>query len=302
MPAKSEKQLRLIWAIRRKYKTKTKTPKKWKWVWGEEWIHLQKESFIIRFKDFINESLSEDDRNLIEDLMIDLADKYYLGFHDLNDGYGNEGSKEHVSVQFFLNSIDAMCISLLLKEEFDNKNKSQFEEDLELTLQKIERFGYEIIRLAWNSVYSGKTTYILEAKKTKTTKKLILDEEWTHLQKESFILKFRDFINESILTEEDREMVEDLMIDLADKYFLSIREHESGRGYLSVQHFGISPNAIQLGIQLNESFLEIVKGQFEIDLEITLQKIERFGFEIRRIAWNSVFANYTTYSFEAKKY
>lgn len=161
MPAKSEKQLRLIWAIRRKYKTKTKTPKKWKWVWGEEWIHLQKESFI---------------------------------------------------------------------------------------------------------------------------------------------LKFGDFINESILTEEDRDLVDDLMVDLADKYFLSFEGHETGRGYLSVQHFGISPDTIQLGIQLNESFLEIDKGPFEIDLEMTLQKIERFGFEIRRIAWNSVFANYTTYSFEAKKY
>jgi hypothetical protein len=55
MPAKSKKQLRLIWAIRGKYKTKNKTPKKWKWVWGEEWTHLQKESFILRFEEFINE-------------------------------------------------------------------------------------------------------------------------------------------------------------------------------------------------------------------------------------------------------
>ena len=91
MPAKSEKQLRLIWAIRRKYKTKTKTPKKWKWVWGEEWTHLQKESLILKFGDFINESiLTEEDRSLIEDLMVDIADKYYLGVHDLISGsYGN---------------------------------------------------------------------------------------------------------------------------------------------------------------------------------------------------------------------
>lgn len=55
MPAKSKKQLRLIWAIRGKYKTKTRTPKKWKWVWGEEWTHLQKESKILNFEEFINE-------------------------------------------------------------------------------------------------------------------------------------------------------------------------------------------------------------------------------------------------------
>ena len=57
MPAKSEKQLRLIWAIRRKYKNRSKTPKKWKWVWGEEWTHLEKESLILRFGEFINENL-----------------------------------------------------------------------------------------------------------------------------------------------------------------------------------------------------------------------------------------------------
>lgn len=55
MPAKSKKQLKLIFAVRNKYKSKSKTPKKWKWVWGEEWTHLQKESFIItNFSKFIN--------------------------------------------------------------------------------------------------------------------------------------------------------------------------------------------------------------------------------------------------------
>ena len=159
MPAKSEKQLRLIWAIRGKYKTKTKTPKKWKWVWGEEWTHLQKESFILRFKDFINENLSEDDREMVDDLMVDLADKYFLSF------YGSEGSKGYVSVQFFEINPDAIQFGLQLNEEFDNKDKSQFEEDLELTLQRIERFGYVVRRFAWNSVYSGTTTYSFEARK-----------------------------------------------------------------------------------------------------------------------------------------
>ena len=166
MPAKSEKQLRLIWAIRRKYKTKSKTPKKWKWVWGEEWTHLEKESLILRFSEFLNENLSEDDRDLIEDLMVELADKYYLSVYDLISGsYGSEDRKGHVSVQFFQLNSYAIHIGLQLTEEFDNKNKSQFEEDLELTLQKIERFGYEIRRFAWNSVYEYKTTYSLEVRK-----------------------------------------------------------------------------------------------------------------------------------------
>ncbi len=160
MPAKSEKQLRLIWAIRRKYKTKTKTPKKWKWVWGEEWTHLQKESFILRFGEFINENLSEDDRELVEDLMVDIADKYFLSF------YGSKGSKGYVSVQFFEIHPDAIQFSLQLNEEFDNKDKSGFEEDLELTLKKIERFGFEVRRFAWDSVLWGTTTYSFEARKT----------------------------------------------------------------------------------------------------------------------------------------
>lgn len=37
MPAKSKSQLRLIYAMRNKYKTKSKAPEKWKWVFDEEW-------------------------------------------------------------------------------------------------------------------------------------------------------------------------------------------------------------------------------------------------------------------------
>ena len=128
-----------------------------------------------------------------------------------------------------------------------------------------------------------------------------MDEELIHLQKESFILKFGDFINESILTEEDREIVEDLMIDLADKYFLGISVIGSGRGSLSVRRYGISPDTIQVGIQLYKSFLEIDEGQFEIDLEMTLKKIERFGYDTLRVAWCSRFCGNIGYSFEVRK-
>jgi hypothetical protein len=41
MPARSKKQTRLIWALRRKYGTKTKAPKKWKWVFDPEWTDVK---------------------------------------------------------------------------------------------------------------------------------------------------------------------------------------------------------------------------------------------------------------------
>jgi len=54
MPAKSKKQLRFIWANRRKYKNKKRTPKNMKWIWKPEWVHLQKEStsYIMSFNEF----------------------------------------------------------------------------------------------------------------------------------------------------------------------------------------------------------------------------------------------------------
>lgn len=55
MPSKTEKQRRLIYAVRNKYKSKSKTPKKWKWVWGDEWLKIKESNIIKNFKDF-NES------------------------------------------------------------------------------------------------------------------------------------------------------------------------------------------------------------------------------------------------------
>ena len=37
MPAKSQQQLKLIYATRAKYGNKSKTPQTWKWVWDKEW-------------------------------------------------------------------------------------------------------------------------------------------------------------------------------------------------------------------------------------------------------------------------
>ena len=72
MPAKSQQQLKLIWAIRRKYGKRKNAPKKWKWVFGEEWGHLAKESHILNFNQF-NEAmatLSKDDTDMLEDLCL----------------------------------------------------------------------------------------------------------------------------------------------------------------------------------------------------------------------------------------
>ena len=55
MPAKSKQQLKLIYAIRNKYKSKKKAPKKWKWVFGEEWGRLE-ESHIMTFNQFKDNS------------------------------------------------------------------------------------------------------------------------------------------------------------------------------------------------------------------------------------------------------
>lgn len=41
MPAKSQQQLKLIYAIRNKYGSKKSTPKKFLWVWESEWTDVK---------------------------------------------------------------------------------------------------------------------------------------------------------------------------------------------------------------------------------------------------------------------
>jgi hypothetical protein len=40
MPAKSQQQLKMIYARRNRYKSEDKTPKKWKWIWDEDWTDV----------------------------------------------------------------------------------------------------------------------------------------------------------------------------------------------------------------------------------------------------------------------
>ena len=41
MPAKSQQQLKYIWAMRRKYKSKKKAPKNMKWIFDKEWVDVK---------------------------------------------------------------------------------------------------------------------------------------------------------------------------------------------------------------------------------------------------------------------
>ena len=67
MPASSKRQLRLIYAKRKHYKTMKNTPKNWKWIWEEGWTKVDvkklpqkvEESFITKFDDFVNEGVKD---------------------------------------------------------------------------------------------------------------------------------------------------------------------------------------------------------------------------------------------------
>lgn len=82
MPAKSQQQMKYIYAMRNKYKSKKKAPKNMKWVFDEKWtkgVKMKdlpkkiKESFIMSFKSFIKEDrkfnvdYEEDDNFLYRD-------------------------------------------------------------------------------------------------------------------------------------------------------------------------------------------------------------------------------------------
>lgn len=75
MPAKSQQQMKYIYAMRSKYGTKRKAPKNMKWVFDEEWtsgVKMKKlpkkvdkkkknESHIMRFETFVNEHYEYED-------------------------------------------------------------------------------------------------------------------------------------------------------------------------------------------------------------------------------------------------
>lgn len=67
MPARSKRQLGLIYSKRNKYGSRKNTPKKWKWVWGKEWTDVDykklpektSEHIITKFDYFLNEGIRD---------------------------------------------------------------------------------------------------------------------------------------------------------------------------------------------------------------------------------------------------
>jgi ParB-like nuclease domain len=153
MPAKSPQQLKLIWAIRNKYKSKRKSPKKWKWVWGEEWGHLAKESNILNFNQFsklehidnFTDSISQEDLELVEDILLELSEKWGLSHetHENSNGYVSikginmEGKGGIVDIGIQLNPKRLVVLNYF--------EMGEFEKDINNIISKFERFGFSLV-------------------------------------------------------------------------------------------------------------------------------------------------------------
>jgi len=164
MPASTEKQRRFIWAKRREYGKKKSTPKKWKWIWKPEWVKL-KESKIQTFKQF-NESygtLSKTDMETLEDLCLDLVEAWNLESTIYKSPVKNNFG--YLSLQMF----DRFHIqfSVQLNESFDWEiDGKKFQQDLRNLLSRIEKFGYHIIEIVWNSKFSNYRTFSFQVSHT----------------------------------------------------------------------------------------------------------------------------------------
>jgi len=106
MPAKSQQQLKMIYARRNRYKSEDKTPKKWKWIWDEDWTDVSFKELPEKIEEYkfnrqvYIELLSEESEFTKEELkrmsdreIKDLYDALYLettiddeeGIEDFND-------------------------------------------------------------------------------------------------------------------------------------------------------------------------------------------------------------------------
>ena len=125
MPAKSQQQLKFIYALRNKYKTKKKAPKKFKWVFDKEWtegVKMKKlpktveanEGILLKFSEFnaINEGVIEPDEYK-EDLK-----KALLGL-----------DKDNINIETINNSIKDLGFKFVSKEEWVDSLPDQEEKD-----------------------------------------------------------------------------------------------------------------------------------------------------------------------------
>ncbi len=159
MPAKTEKQRRFIWAIRRKYGTRKNAPKKWKWVFKDEWGRLAKESHIFSFTQF-NEAmgtLSKDDTEIIEDLILDFVETYKIS------------SKQFSQTGYYqIQRFDKFFIHLSFQiAPFETKEEKElFESDLNKILNRIEKFGFNVLQGAFGSEWSNRLSYTFQVSHT----------------------------------------------------------------------------------------------------------------------------------------
>lgn len=184
MPAKSKQQLKLIWAIRNKYGSKSKAPKKWKWVFAEEWGHLAKESHILNFNHF-NEAmgtLRKEDTELIEDLILEFVESYKL-------------SDERVNGYYQIQRFDPFHLHLSFRVvPFDTKEeKEKFESDLNKVLNRIEKFGFNVLQGAFGMRFSNRLTYSFQISHTDEKSNSILNESISEFYN---IISESDYINE----------------------------------------------------------------------------------------------------------
>lgn len=125
MPAKSQQQLKFIYALRNKYKTKKKAPKKFKWVFDKEWtegVKMKKlpktveanEGILLKFSEFnaINEGVIEPDEYK-EDLK-----KALLGL-----------DKDNINIETINNSIKDLGFKFVSREEWIDSLPDQEEKD-----------------------------------------------------------------------------------------------------------------------------------------------------------------------------
>ena len=97
-------------------------------------------------------TLSNDDNQEIEDLCLGLTDKWNLSFetHSNYTGYVSIQRFDKLHIQF----------GIQLNETFDWKlNGDEFESDLRRLVDRIEKFGYEVMEFAWNSTLFGYRTF-----------------------------------------------------------------------------------------------------------------------------------------------
>ena len=124
MPAKSQQQLKFIYALRNKYKTKKKAPKKFKWVFDKEWTEdvkmkelpktVEVKESILKFSEFnsINEAVID-----VDDYTEDLK-KALLGL-----------DKDNINIETINNSIKDLGFKFVSREEWIDSLPDQEEKD-----------------------------------------------------------------------------------------------------------------------------------------------------------------------------